>query len=222
MKKLNRRLKPATTIAESPIKVEDYNRCRAYTLVEIMIAMVVLILGLIPLVKLIGDSLVATSDLGSRSVANELAQDLMEEIKQRKWDETSVLTSSTTTPSAINTTISMDAGESAANKTTFDDIDDYNALQAGTAFEEHPPRDASNTAMLQYSKFTRSVTVRYMRFTAGTPATFTVEPTDAGMGTTAPGRTDYKQITVKVSWTSGGGKGRFVEHQTIMSNIARR
>ncbi|MBI5573251.1 MAG: prepilin-type N-terminal cleavage/methylation domain-containing protein [Elusimicrobia bacterium] len=195
---------------------------KGYTLVEIMIAMVVLVLGLIPLVKLIGDSLVATSDLGSRSVANELAQDLMEEIKQRKWDENAGADGLTATASrsAINLAASMDAGESAANKTTFDDIDDYNALQ-GT-FVEHPPRDASNVAMGQYSKFSRSVQVRYMRFNTGPPANFIVEPTDGGLGTTAPGRTDYKQIQVTVSWSSGGGKGRSVVHQTIMANIARR
>ncbi|MEW6556500.1 MAG: hypothetical protein AB1349_03995 [Elusimicrobiota bacterium] len=192
---------------------QSLNRIRAYTLVEIMIAVVVLVLGLIPLVKLIGDALVSTSDLGSRSVANELAQDLMEEIKQRKWDETSVLTSSTTTPSEIGITAAEAAqGETATNKTTFDDIDDYNVLQDANA--EHPPRDASNNTLSQYSKFTRSVTVRYMTYT------------DLGGGTgrfdPAGGTTNYKQIEVRVSWTSGGGKTREVVHQTIMANIARR
>ena len=177
---------------------------KGYTLVEIMIAMVVLVLGLIPLVKLIGDSLVATSDLGSRSVANELAQDLLEEIKQRKWDENAGVDGFTTTLSAIG----LD-GETATDKTTFDDIDDYNALQ-GTNVEK-PPKDASNTAMPQYSKFTRSVRVRYMRYDAPTQ-TFVV---DAGVQ-------NYKQIEVTVSWSSGGGKTRNVIHQTIMANIARR
>ncbi len=167
-----------------------------------MIAMVVLVLGLIPLVKLIGDALVATSDLGSRSVANELAQDLMEEIKQRKWDEQAGADG--LTAAGDRSAIGLD-GETANNKTTFDDIDDYNNWQ------ERPPCDASNTALPQYSKFTRSVRVRYMRYDAPTQ-TF-VE--DAGP-------TDYKRIEITVSWSSGGGKGRSVVHSTIMSNIARR
>ncbi|HAX62197.1 MAG TPA: hypothetical protein DCX95_06580 [Elusimicrobia bacterium] len=187
---------------------QSFNRCRAYTLVEIMIAMVVLVLGLIPLVKLIGDSLVATSDLGSRSVANELAQDLLEEIKQRKWDENAGADG--LTAAGALSAIGLD-GETATNKTTFDDIDDYNALQGANA--ENPPKDASNTAMAQYSKFTRSVRVRYKTYNAN--GTFS----DYGGG--AP-YTDYKEITVTVSWTSGGGKTREVIHQTIMANIARR
>lgn len=190
---------------------------KGYTLVEIMIAMVVLVLGLIPLVKLIGDSLVATSDLGSRSVANELAQDLMEEIKQRKWDENAGVDG--LTAAASRSAILLDGGgEVANNKTTFDDIDDYNALQGINA--EHPPKDASNTAMPQYSKFTRSVSVLYMNYNAVTQK-FEIAP-GGGLGAAPGDRRDYKQIEVTVSWSSGGGKGRSVVHQTIMSNIARR
>ncbi|MDO8734094.1 MAG: prepilin-type N-terminal cleavage/methylation domain-containing protein [Elusimicrobiota bacterium] len=189
-----------------------------YTLVEIMIAMVVLVLGLIPLVKLIGDSLVATSDLGSRSVANELSQDLMEEIKQRKWDEGAGANGFTAAPSATLgiTPAETAQGETASapnGKTTFDDIDDYNLGSTGTGWgwTENPPRDASNVAMGQYSKFTRNVRVRYMRYDAPTQ-TF-VE--DAVVQ-------DYKRIEVNVSWRSGSGKTRSVVHQTIMANIARR
>lgn len=178
-----------------------------YTLVEIMIAMVVLVLGLIPLVKLIGDSLIATTDLGSRSVANQLTQDLMEEIKQRKWDEDAQANGFTPgTPSVIG----LDGGgETLADKTTLDDIDDYNNLS------NTPPRNASNEVLSQYGKYTRSVTVQYMEFNdlGGGTGEFEV----AG----AP-PTDYKQITVTVRWTSGSGKGRDVTHSTIMSNIARR
>ncbi|MFA5779004.1 MAG: prepilin-type N-terminal cleavage/methylation domain-containing protein [Elusimicrobiota bacterium] len=187
-----------------------------YTLVEIMIAMVVLVLGLIPLVKLIGDSLVATSDLGSRSVANELAQDLMEEIKQRKWDEGAVADGSTPAGSRSPFPFTQDATENWTNKTSFDDIDDYNLGSTGNdwGWTETPPRDASNAPLPQYSKFTRSVRVRYMAYTTLTPTT--------GRFDEVAGPTDHKQITVTVSWSSGGGKGRSVVHSTIMSNIARR
>ena len=188
--------------------------------------MVVLVLGLIPLVKLIGDSLVATSDLGSRSVANELAQDLLEEIKQRKWDETSVLTSSTTAPSKItlgNFTLLQadmdDASELPRQKTTFDDIDDY------YSYSEKPPLDTAGNPMPQYSKFARSVDVRYAIMQPS--GEFIINPLPAGnpgLGTNPipAERTVYKLITVTVSWSSGGGKGRFVTHTTLMTNIARR
>lgn len=187
---------------------------KGYTLVEIMIAMVVLVLGLIPLVKLIGDSLVATSDLGSRSVANELAQDLMEEIKQRKWDENAGADGFTTTLSA---TLGIDgAPEIATNKTTFDDIDDYNLGSTGNnwGWTERPPSDAANNPLSQYGKFTRTVRVRYVTDTFVSATTRRFDE--------VVGPTDHKQITVRVSWSSGGGKGREVVHQTIMANIARR
>jgi len=186
---------------------------KGYTLVEIMIAMVVLVLGLIPLVKLIGDSLVATSDLGSRSVANELAQDLMEEIKQRKWDEGAGADGSTPAGSRSPFPFTQDATENWTNKTSFDDIDDYNLGSTGNdwGWTETPPSDAANNPLSQYGKFTRSVRVRYMDCLA-----------TGRFQTAAAPPTDYKQIEVRVGWSSGGGKGREVIHQTIMANIARR
>ncbi len=98
------------------------------------------------------------------------------------------------------------------DKTTFDDIDDYNVLQGVSA--ETPPRDASNNTMPQYSKFTRTVIVEYMVDTFLSSTTRRFDP--------VAGPTDYKQITVTVSWRSGAGKSRSVEHRTVMSNIARR
>ncbi len=109
---------------------------KAFTLLEVLIGMTILVMVLLPVLKMFGDTMVGVQKYGDISKASQLVQCLLEEIKSKKWDEN--------TPD--------DGGACAPGNRTFplgseggphNDIDDYDGY--------------SDTV----DKFTRSVQVRY-------------------------------------------------------------
>ncbi len=95
---------------------------KGYSMIEITLSIVLLAIAIPSL-------LLWFSELNRGSVApqalptaNFLAAQMMEEIKSRKFDERSAKDAN----GNWSTTMGVDSGESAANKATFDDVDDFN------------------------------------------------------------------------------------------------
>ncbi len=175
---------------------------RGVTLVELMLALAIILLVIAPLVKALYQGMKGSVRFGDTNKAIQLAQELTEEIKQKKWDETTPIGGgATTTPSAIG----IDGGETAGNKTTYDDIDDYNGLV------EHPPKDINNVEIPNTSHFTRWVAVQYVNIPmANSPAVNLVQA--------VAGPTDYKLVTVTVTWD---GYTTPVVLKTVVANIKK-
>ena len=114
----------------------------------------------------------------STAIATNLSLRMMEEIRLRRWDD------QTPTPSDYTrrrSAIGTDAGETASDKTTFDDIDDFNG------WLETKPLDPMMRPIAGFDQFSTSVTVKYVN-----------------MGTLAPlsnGTTDFKLVSV-CTWSA--------------------
>jgi MSHA pilin protein MshD len=202
---------------------------KGLTLIEIMLAMTILVIAVIPLMKMLGDTIKGAQTFGEITIATQLAQDLMEEIKSKKWDETEPNDGTiTTTPTRIqvdNATHGLDdinnenVTQTPGNgKTNWDDMDDYDGLT------ETPSLDTNNNVITNYGKFSRTVEVRYVTITqtsSGPPPVETVAlagPTGMGSGGANP-TTDFKRIIVIVNWV--GNKGKPVQLTTIRANYRR-
>lgn len=125
---------------------------RGFILVEISVAYVLLTVGLVALLPVFVMAIKASKSTEKLQVSTYLSQELLEEIRLRKWDQSSAATASYV---ATPTVIGIDAGETATNKLTFNDIDDFNG------WTESPPRDPLNNTIPSFSGYTRSVTVAY-------------------------------------------------------------
>lgn len=149
-----------------------------FTLVEIILVVVVAAIAFPPLMMVFTETVRRRADANLMGTASRLAEDLMEEIRTRKWDETSPDGGGrTSSPSAV---LGAEAGEARAS---YDDVDDFAAIT-----NQSPPRDAVNTVMDGLSGYTRSVAVEYV---------------DDALASAA-GPTDHKKITVTVSCAAGG------------------
>ncbi len=148
---------------------------RAFTYIEVLLAVVILGLVLIPLLSqfYIGFQSNITSEVVTQ--ANDLASDLMEEIKSRRFDE-NVFPDEPVNANALG----IDAGENPGQRSTFDDVDDYNGWQ------EQPPTSVAGTPLSDFSLFSRSVSVDYVQLSANTWAH-------------SPSATYYKRIIVTVT-----------------------
>jgi MSHA pilin protein MshD len=154
-------------------------RSAGFTLAEILVAVVVITVALVPLITVIGQGVKRSKDPQRITVANMLAQDLMEEIICKKFDED---------PTNPDTTANLrpDSGETrSGNPTTrnFDDVDDYNG------YTETPPKEVDGTSMTEYTGFTRSVVVAYV--------------SETNLDLVSTPITRFKRITVTVSWEGG-------------------
>jgi MSHA pilin protein MshD len=144
---------------------------RGFILMEAAVCILVLSLALAALLTMFSMTLKASRSTQNVIVATQLAQEMLEEVRLRKWDqETPTPAAYIQTPSAIG----IDAGEVATEKTTFNDIDDFNG------WSEKPANGPLQTALnVAFSSYTRTVTVAYV---------------DPNLNATA-GPTDWKQVT---------------------------
>lgn len=154
------------------------NAERGFLLIEASMTTYLIAASLTALITVFFLTLRANSRSESTAVATHLSLRLMEEIRLRKWDEQ--------TPTPANYTrrrsaIGTDSGESAADKTTFDDIDDFNG------WTEKVPLDPMMRTIQGFSSYSSSVTVRYVNTT-------TLAPTG--------GTTDFKLVSV-CTWSRG-------------------
>jgi MSHA pilin protein MshD len=126
---------------------------RGFVLIEVTIAYVLLAVALTALVPVFIVSVRAGTRTEQLQTATYLAAELLEEVKLRKWDEVS------TSPGAhvdAPSTLGIDTGETATDKTTFDDLDDFNG------YSEPAATDPLNRALTDFKDFSRSVTVSYV------------------------------------------------------------
>jgi len=123
----------------------------AFTYIEVLIAVLVLGLVLVPLLSqfYIGFQGNKNAELVTQAV--DLAADIMEEIKSRQFDE-NVFPDEPVSAGALG----VDAGENANDRTTFDDVDDY------LGWQKSPPQTIDGVTLTDFSQFSRSVSVGYV------------------------------------------------------------
>jgi len=173
---------------------------KGVTLVELMITVTLILLGLIPLLKMFISAVTGTQMTGSATVADNIAKQMLAEISQKKWDEHCTVKGEYISLTSASDPLGTDAGEDANDKTTFDDIDDYKG------WEEIPPRDLSNKPIPGYEGYQLKVDVIYV-----------TDPTTGVTSSTS--KTDFKQVTVTVSWQKTGAANRYsVKRSKIFYN----
>jgi MSHA pilin protein MshD len=90
---------------------------KGFTIIEIIMVIIILGVAMPPIIQGLYNALTFNVTASSFSEGNGIGEELMEEIKARRFDE------STSRPWS---TIGVDGGETPSNKSTFDDIDDFN------------------------------------------------------------------------------------------------
>lgn len=142
-----------------------------FVLVEVTIAYILLVFALVALVPVFIIAIRAGANTESLQTATYLSSELLEEVRMRKWDERSSAGGGhIPAPSALG----VDGAESATDKRTFDDVDDFDG------WTEAYPLDPVMRVLTDFKAFRRTVTVAYV---------------DSAMAPSAPA-TDYKTITV--------------------------
>lgn len=144
---------------------------RGFVLVEVTIAYVLLIFALVSLVPVFIVAIRAGASTEQLQAATYLSTELLEEVRMRKWDER---TGSTFAHIPAPSALGLDTGETATDKTTFDDVDDFNG------WTESGARDPIMRVLTDFKAYTRTVTVAYV---------------DGDLNASAAA-TDYKTITV--------------------------
>ncbi|MDD5627806.1 MAG: hypothetical protein PHU21_01990 [Elusimicrobia bacterium] len=161
-----------------------------FVLVEASMTYLVLGLAVVALVPVFLLSVRANKATERVATATHLAQELLEEVRLRRWDELTPVP-----PEAVpsgSPVLGPDSGETAGDKRAFDDADDFNGWQ------EAAPLDPVMRPVASFETYRRSVSVGYL--------------TEAGAPSAGP--TDRKQVTVCVS----GGKMRPVCLDALLAN----
>ncbi|MCK4648244.1 prepilin-type N-terminal cleavage/methylation domain-containing protein [bacterium] len=130
--------------------LSHFHTSKGFTLVELLIAILILGGGIFLLLTMFTTGLKGVISNQARTQATNLAQDLMDEILGKNWDEK--------TDGTGSTTLGRENGENTTNRSAWDDVDDYLTLSSG----EKPPRDALNNQLTLYDDFTRYVSVWYI------------------------------------------------------------
>jgi Tfp pilus assembly protein PilV len=147
-----------------------------FILVESAITYIVLVVGIMALAPLFAMMVKGNEKTQYVKTATQLSQELMEEVLIHRWDE------KTPTPAAYvaaGSAIGIDSGETAADKRTFDDIDDFNG------WAESSVKDPMLQPVAGLTDYARQVSVYYVDAT----------------NTLVAGPTDYKQVHVCTTHT---------------------
>lgn len=155
---------------------------RGYILMEAVVTTLILSLSIVALMPLFAMSIKGNRRSEKILVASHLAQELMEEIKLRKWDEASL--TQRPGPLLSPSPLGPDQGEDKADKKTFNDVDDFDG------WTEDPPSDPVMRPLSEFKDYRRSVVVGF--------ADSELSPT--------PQPTNYKHVKVcvaseNVTWT---------------------
>ena len=161
-----------------------------FTLIEILLIIVVVSIAIPALLIMVGQEAGFGVESELRVTATNAAQALMEAIKAKCFDETSV-SGTTCIQTAAGGALGINGGETAGNPATYDDVDDYNAGVPD-----------ANVGGVTYS---RSVAVCYVP---------SVNLNDTSTCNTA---TDYKQIQVTITPLATAGSSS-VTLTTVVTN----
>lgn len=172
-----------SVLASNFPKRQSLTSSKGATLVELIIAIVIMAIALVSLALAISFSAGKSADIFWQVKVVELGQAYMEEILARRFDEMTPLGGSPACePSgSACSSIGVDAGES---RTLFDDVDDYDGIN------DSPPKDAEGNDRLNYVGYRVQVSVAYA---------------DAAQQTAynLDGAFDAKLVTVTVSHPTG-------------------
>lgn len=94
---------------------------RGHTLIEVVLAILIVAVAFPPLLHWFAGLAQEGAEVDALPTAVSLASELMEEIKSRKFDELDEKDAN----GNWSTSLATDAGESATDKGTFDDVDDF-------------------------------------------------------------------------------------------------
>lgn len=154
---------------------------RGFTLIEVILVILVLSFGLTGVLTYVTQAAQDSAYAHNVSVATTLAQDLMEEVRSKCWDETATTVAAPcagpVTPSAI--------GSDAEGRSAYDDVDDFNSLSAGG---NTPPEDSQGLGMAAFPYFTQQAAVCYVDA--------------AALDACVAGPTNYKRVSVTISWSA--------------------
>ncbi len=160
-----------------------FNRCnrfsKGFSLAEVLVAVVVIAVALVPVIMVFSQGVKQGKTPQQITVATMLAQDLLEEIMPKKFDENPV------NPVAP-VSLGPDTGETRSGLPTtrnYDDVDDYRN------YTESPPREVDGTAMTEYTGYTRTVAVDYV--------------SETNVDTVSSVITRFKRVRVTVTWDNG-------------------
>ncbi|MCF6291402.1 MAG: type II secretion system GspH family protein [Desulfobacterales bacterium] len=200
-------------------KTED----RGFTLIELVMTIVILgfsSLIIVPFFQAITSS--PDPMIRQRSIA--LGQAMMDEILAKRWDENTpigggpVCTATESGTGRGNATYTLDCatettriasaigldiadGDAAADRTTWDDVDDYNYLNfAGGNYEDGTFTDQAG-ATVSFPGFKRWVEIDYIA--SSTAVTDITRTTPASSGQGSADSTDSKRIVVQVQSPTG-------------------
>jgi len=165
------------------------SRRGGFTLIEIIMIIVVVSIAIPALLLMVGQEAKFGVESEIRITATNVAKQLMEEIKSKKWDENSPI------PPGPYSNLGTDTGETDGDLSTYDDIDDYSA--------------GAPDVIVGEVTYSRSVEVCYVP-----PASLNANDP---CKTASSDATDYKriQITVTAPATNWGSD---VKHVTVMTN----
>jgi len=163
----------------------NLRRCCGLILIELTVALMVLAIGLPALAQLLSVVIEQDAEAGDSLKAHFLATSLMSEISRRRFRESSAAPGN-----------GVDAGEEQDFvRSNFDDLDDY-AIFKDKWVEVTPPRDEAGNLMTNYSGFSQKVEV----FNIAAP---TAGQQSRSLAAVAAGSTDFKLVTVTISWRNG-------------------
>ena len=167
--------------------ISPLRNARGVTLVELIILLVVASIAIPGLMVLFIEGVENSALAQLDTVSAGLAQELMEEIKAKRWNE-----------DCCAALLGAEVGESRCNPTIigcapFDDVDDYDGLN------NNPPEDPHGTAMPGFAAYTQQVSVCYVAEIA--PVSGGGAGADAGA--CGVSTTPYKKITVTITWGAG-------------------
>jgi len=127
---------------------------RGVILVETTLTLAVLGLAIAALMPLFVLSVRVNKSTERIAVASNLAASLLEEVRLRRWDETTPLTGEWT--ANASPLLGPDLGEAPADKTAFDDLDDF------AGWREEPPTDPVGRPVPGLERYVRRVEVAYL------------------------------------------------------------
>jgi hypothetical protein len=129
---------------------------RGFLLLEVAVTYVIAGFTIIALASVATLALTANTASEETMICGQLAHELMQEIQLKKWDENSSTTRPGFPAAYPSATLGPEGGENSADKTTFDDVDDFNG------WSESPPQDPIGRPLTAFPDYTRTVTVEYV------------------------------------------------------------
>ena len=184
---------------------------KGFTLIEIIMIIVIVSIAIPALLFIVAEGTKQGVDAELRVTAINVAQQLLEEIKTKCFDETSVSGTTCIQTAAASTTLGPEAGE--VMLSLYNDVDDFNDLAPASLGT--PP--CTDTFPINNVSFTRAVDVCYVTGVPPTPDLNTCLGSKSGCTWTGATPTDYKKITVTVTAPSSSGGGS-VTLTTLVTN----